>query len=272
MKYLSCTILVVLLATFCRAQLLCFYCEDCGNYIAEVEACGINNPAPEVSTTTVATPLPTTGDPILTPSTNPDQTSTPEASTTTTTPSTSTDDPILTPSTNPDQTATPEFSTTTTITSTNPDDPIITPSTNPDQTSTPEVSTTTTTASTTPRDPILTPPEPIGTTTTTTSTAAPTSGAPILTPPTIPNWNPSHGVDPPITEAWQARGGRIVIPIEPYVPYACTVIRVSDGQREIVRRGCARLGNNNDQTCSNLSGGHHTQCTVCMTHLCNSGM
>ncbi|XP_055600588.1 uncharacterized protein LOC129749591 [Uranotaenia lowii] len=106
-------------------------------------------------------------------------------------------------------------------------------------------------------DPILTPPP------------LPTTIAPTMAPPP-PQGNPGDLVTPPITPM-PGFDSRLIIPLDPapQQPFVCTTVRTNNGMRDIVRRGCARLGQNHDHTCSSLSGGQHQQCSVCMTHLCN---
>ncbi|XP_058814973.1 uncharacterized protein LOC131678716 [Topomyia yanbarensis] len=136
----------------------------------------------------------------------------------------------------------------------------------------------TTTVNTPTGDPVSTTSPALDTTTLIPDTT--TSGDPILTPPTIPTWTPTQGsslATPPITPQWgfESHSGRLIIPLPPQdqTPYVCSMVKFVDGQREVVRRGCARLGQNTEQTCSGLSGSsHHTRCTVCMTHLCNNGV
>ncbi|XP_058450842.1 uncharacterized protein LOC131430137 [Malaya genurostris] len=110
-------------------------------------------------------------------------------------------------------------------------------------------------------------------------TTAITSDGPILTPPTFPTQTSLGGgmVTPPITPMWafEKQRGRLVISLPPpdQTPYVCSMVKFTDGQREVIRRGCAPLGQNSDETCTNLSGNSgHTRCAVCMTHLCNSGI
>ncbi|XP_053692258.1 uncharacterized protein LOC128740718 [Sabethes cyaneus] len=378
------TTLVVLFVAYSRAQLLCFYCDDCDNYTAEVEACGISRPAqtttpvastttttstssdptttpptttPEVPGTTTTTPLTTPGEPILTPPTLPAQI------TTTTTVLPTAGDPILTPPTIPnwssstqgDHLATPPItplpsanvdqkngeriviplepntsyacsmiSTTavifvlggfiatdaqllcyhcddclvdtavvqpcgfdvTILTQSNwgktmADGPVLTPPAGGDIGATEN-----------PQGPILTPPtsapgddntgnsgNPILTPPggTDGSTIGPNPADPILTPPTFPDGGvssdtPNAGggggwVTPPITMA-PLKGAEAEANGDQYV---CLMATSTVNNRKIVRRGCTQLGYSSDETCSRLTGGQHRECTICNSHLCNSG-
>ncbi|XP_039443012.1 uncharacterized protein LOC120423311 isoform X1 [Culex pipiens pallens] len=80
---------------------------------------------------------------------------------------------------------------------------------------------------------------------------------------------------PPVTSLpwWPAaKQAKVTSPTE--VPstqqYGCLSSRSIVNNRDVVRRGCARLESSKDETCNKATGGKHQKCAVCTTQLCNS--
>ncbi|KAL9706587.1 hypothetical protein quinque_010105 [Culex quinquefasciatus] len=113
----------------------------------------------------------------------------------------------------------------------------------------------------------------------TTVPTPPADGGPILTPPTFPPTTVVPGATnnpglatPPITPMSTDVNSRVVIPMEPSSRYGCVTVQSTVGNREVIRRSCARLGASNQETCSGVAFGQVSRCSVCKSHFCNAGL
>ncbi|XP_019545974.3 mucin-2-like [Aedes albopictus] len=256
----------VLLVATTKAQLVCYTCNDCNvETVATVQACGSTTVAPPGTTqplpdtTTVVPPVTTL--PPATTVVPPDDTTTPPPATTI--PDTTTSPGLATPET----TLFPPITTTLTPTTLLPP---TSPTAPPDTTLFPPTTATApdgpptlpTTISTT----ISSSPGTDGPATPTLPTTISTTLAPALDLATPPIWQWfSSDVEEP--------SSRMLISMPaPTAPlHVCFTLRSNVGDREVVRRGCTQLRNTIPDTCNYESGGQHTHCSVCMTHLCNYG-
>ncbi|XP_039433713.1 collagen alpha-5(IV) chain-like [Culex pipiens pallens] len=126
-----------------------------------------------------------------------------------------------------------------------------------------------------PGDPILTPPTYPGDNNNNNGGGAGTANPmdPILTPPSLPGDTGNIGggggggnpLEPILTPppAWGVRG-------EQSGQYVCLMAKSIVNNEEVVRRGCARMGRSSSEACDTISDGKYKQCSVCVTHLCNT--
>lgn len=83
-------------------------------------------------------------------------------------------------------------------------------------------------------------------------------------------------VTPPLTPWWPMAKESKAEPTPPAElsngqKFGCLTSRSKVNDRDVVRRGCARLEVNSDETCNKATGGKHQKCAVCTSQLCNSG-